>query len=146
MTHDPVAAKAAPRRQSGAQRQHYSHHRRTIEQFVPEIRLVDDYIVMAAMVGHPDWVSHVQHMIRPVDFNDPRHQQFVRACLWQLNGAGRAHLTALKQLMLAGRAFHSQSWNLFSRYLIDVADLLPHSNMVEAAVLSIAGNPRGAAA
>ncbi len=139
MRYDDTPAKAAPRRQSGSQHLLYPHHRRTIEDVVPRHEDVDDFIVLAAMVYHPDWAGHFVEDLKSSNFQDSRHQQFVRAGLWQLAGLGGIDLTAIKGALIRGRVFHEESWTLHVRILQAIADLLIHFDIVEYAIKRVTG-------
>lgn len=139
--------KATPRTSTGTRRyQSPAEYRRFIAKIVPRPQLAPDYIVLAAMLFHPDLTAPYLSRLRATDWQYDLHRLVARAALWQVRGMGRADLHQIADLLLRGGAMSRAALVAELSIIARVAELIHDGGVVADAVAVLTGHRRGVAA
>ena len=136
--------KATPRRQPRTRQVGSLPHSTLIKAIVPRPRLADDYIVLAALLHHPELAAPYLSRLRATDWLHDLHRLVARAALWQVRGMGRADLHQIADLLLSGGAIRRAALTAELTIIAKVGDLIHASGIVADAVAILTSTRREA--
>ena len=135
-----MIAKATPRPATEAQRKDL------IAVIVPHSDLAAEYVVLAAMLHHPDLAGPHVSGLHPADWATELHRIMARIGLAHLRSIGRVDCRQLIDVLRDGGAVRPQAFAVELATLARVAELIHTGGIVADAVAGITAHRRGAAA
>ena len=128
---------ATPRRTAGTRQASSLHYRRLIGQLVPRFELAAEYVVLAALLHHPDLAAPHLNRLTPADWTLELHQVVARIALSHLRTLGRADMRQIAGVLRDARTNASAALALELTTVTRVAELIRDGVIVTDAVAAM---------
>ena len=139
--------KATPRPVTGTQHnQTAPHHKRLIAGIVPRSDLAADYVVMAAMLHHPDLAAPYVARLHPGDWITDLHRIMARIALAHLRAIGRVDHRQFADVLHDAGTIRSELLRIELATLARVSELICTDGIVADAVVAVTAHRRGVVA